>query len=460
MKKPILYSFILLVQIFTLVLSATESPYPKDFKWGAAIAEFQNSGALRLPNSNWANFEQSVDAQGKPYIKDAQRSGYSVNHWDKYQQDIELMKSINLNSFRFSIDWSSIEPQEGKFDQQALQHYVDLCDALNKAGITPMATLHHFTHPIWFDDKGGWEEEKNIKFFVRFCKLVFEILHNKIPLWCTINEPAIYAFTGYLLGIHSPGKNIRNSSFKPAGKVLRNLLNAHVQVYQELKTMPGGDKAQIGIVHNVLKFAPRYWWEPLERTICSTFTKITNDITMDFLRTGQFKYKPFFCCDTVECENDDAPNSYDFVGLNYYATAVIGFNGENIFGATCFPGQTMGDMDLPLDPEGFGEALNEVASLGKPVYVTENGVADKGDSKRIQVLEDYLGVIKEKISHGMDIRGYYHWTLVNNFEWHEGWEPQFGLFTKQRTMRESASYFKDYIISQSSSCKARSNTYS
>lgn len=434
-------SFLLILIAVIVHAFQLHASFPKNFKWGSAIAEFQNSGAHRLPHSNWARFEDQKNGCGK----NKDRSGFSVDHWNNYLQDIALMKEMKLNSFRFSIDWSAIEPKQGEINYDAIKHYHDLCDALNAAGITPMATLHHFTHPAWFDDLGGFEKEENIVHLVTFSKRVFEELHTKIPLWCTINEPAIHAFTGYLIGIHSPGKSIKNGGLTACPNVLKNLLEAHVQIYETLKNLPGGQEAQIGIVHNILKFAPRYWWEPAEAILSSFFTTITNDLVMEFFKDGIFDYDPMLLPVSVYHSNPRAPHSFDFFGLNYYATAVAGFNTNNIFGSTCFPGQIMSDMDLPIDPQGFAQALDDAAQFGKPIYVTENGIADEADFRRRILLDDYLEVLKNKIESGIDIRGYYHWTLVDNYEWHNGFDPKFGLCSADRMIRPSGYKYRKLI---------------
>ncbi|MBX9830499.1 family 1 glycosylhydrolase [Candidatus Babeliales bacterium] len=444
MVRNVHFKFLLVLLFVNASLFSQK--FSKDFQWGTAIAEFQNSGAATLPDSNWARFQERIGLV----------SGKSVDHWNKYQEDIELMKEIGINSFRFSIDWSSIEPAQGMINESALQHYDNLCMALLAANITPMATLHHFVHPAWFDDLGGFERVENIQYFVRFAQTVFARFHDKIQLWCTINEPAVYAFAGHLIGIHSPGKIAVKDGFRVCGEVLKNLLIAHIEIYQVLKQMSGGDRAQIGIVHNVLKFQPRYWFEPIEASACAFLTPITNDATMNFLRTGEYLYEPFstFCCKPLRIvyQDDRAPHSFDFIGLNYYATAVIGFNSDTIFGSAFFPGQIMGDMDLSLDPQGFATAIREVAALGKPIYITENGMADnskKDDQRRQLLIMTSLEEVEKALQEGIDIRGYYYWTLVDNFEWHKGFDASFGLHDRERNKKPSADLYKNLIAEYS-----------
>lgn len=466
--------------------------FPSSFKWGVAIAEFQNSGAERLPNSNWAAFEK---------MKHLEPSGVAVDHWSLFEKDIAVMKDLNLNSLRFSIDWSSIQPQQGVWDEQALARYDRLCEALLASGITPMATLHHFTHPAWFDALGGFEKEENIKYFVDFAAKVFNRYHESIRIWCTINEPAVYGLCGYVLGIHSPGNG---GKFAKAGTVICNLLKAHVAVYQKIKgiikdQLLTGERHEIGVVHNYLAFTSRYTYDPVGVMIASLFTGITNDPVMKALASDRFEYDPFstinFMTTTagvgalalsfmlqkdssqsvkawakkhwavvggstiaiiasnvnralsaVSASIPGLSKSFDFIGLNYYARTVVGWNKKSILGSTCFPHQVMGDMDLPIsDPDGFTEAIKAVAAFGKPIYLTETGCADAQDDRRPLLLRESFYVISEMLQQGVNIQGYYHWTLMDNYEWHNGFKPKFGLCDRERKPRLSALWLRDFI---------------
>ena len=248
--------------------------FPKDFLFGFAIAEQQNSGEVNLPNSQWTRWEQTSWPDGTPHINNGARSGSSCDHWNLYKEDIRLMKQdFNANSFRFSVAWDAIEPQEGVFSEEALQHYSDEVDALLAAGMVPMITLHHFAHPVWFEDKGAFEKDENIYYFVRFAEKVFRKLGHKVPLWCTINEPGIYAFQGYLPlnCVFPPGKSrgkgdIDYEAYKLTATVIRNMMKAHVEVYRALKALPGGKEAQIGLVHQHLKFGSRSSWNPADKS--------------------------------------------------------------------------------------------------------------------------------------------------------------------------------------------------
>jgi beta-glucosidase len=410
--------------------------FPETFLWGTASSEYQISGAEKLPNCQWAEWEK----KGDPAIKGGQTSGSAIEGWDRYKEDIALLKEMGLNSYRFSVDWSAIEPEEGYFDKEAIEHYLDVCKELKKNNIEPMITLHHFTHPIWFEEKGAFEKRENIDYFVRFAKFVFTELSNDVSLWCTMNEPTVIALMGYILGEFPPGKR----GIFLAAEVLNNMLFAHVAVYKELKQMKNGDTSQIGIVHSYLKFEPYSGWNPIEAMPCLFFTKNLHQTVMDFFKTGEFS-SMFFQRESVP----EAKESFDFFGLNYYSRPVIGmkFSLKEFLGPTCFPGEVMTDMPYPSYAEGFYDALIDCGALGKPVYVTENGIADEKDDRRELFIKKYLYALSRAISDGVDVRGYFYWSLIDNFEWAEGWSMKFGLYecdleSKERVLRDGS---KAYI---------------
>ncbi len=416
--------------------------FPKDFKWGFAIAEYQNSGAENCPNSNWARWEETLKS-GKPTIKDGQKSGNACNHWNKLARDIKYMKEIGTNSLRFSIAWDRIEPKPGEFDQEAIDHYINFVDHLIEAGIDPMITFLHFVTPIWFEDLGGFEKEENVKFFKRFCKKMFKVFGSKCHLYNVINEPNIYMFMGYLMGKFPPGKTM---NIPAALRVMRNQLKAHTEIYLALKKMPYGDKAQIGFCHQYLQFRPYSCWNPLERVLCP-FNYLLNDIVLDFLRTGEFKPLKY-----VNSRFDyKAPTNKiaDFFGLNYYSRVLVRFNFKEILTPSCYSGEVMTDMPYALYPQGFENAIKDVANIGLPIYITENGIADIKDNKRELFFNDYIGKLADLVSKS-PIKGYYGWTFMDNFEWDMGYSMRFGLVsfnptTGETAMRDSAYIYKAII---------------
>jgi len=206
-------------------IDTSKKDFPKDFVWGAASAAHQVEGGHQDIN-NFGRWEKQFHENGEPTIANGDKSGLAVDHWNRVEQDTQLMTELGIDAYRFSVSWSKIMPQPSVVDSAALQHYVDEVDILLANGIEPMVTLHHFTHPLWFEDLGGFEKEENIAYFVEFAEVVFNALHSKVTQWCTINEPSVYMFDAYLSGHFPPGKQ------DPvlAAQVLENLMRAHVRV--------------------------------------------------------------------------------------------------------------------------------------------------------------------------------------------------------------------------------------
>jgi beta-glucosidase len=203
-------------------IKTAEATFPQaDFLWGAATSAHQAEG--NCTNNTWSRWEAEGHCE--------EPSGTACDHWNRYKEDIQLLKKAGLNAYRFSIEWSKIEPREGEFDEAALKHYEDVCDELVKNDIRPCVTLHHYTDPLWFADKGGFEKESNIHYFVEFCEKVIDRLHGKVHLWFTFNSPCGYAAKGYLIGATPPAKK----DMALMAEVYKNLLEAHVQVYRTLK---------------------------------------------------------------------------------------------------------------------------------------------------------------------------------------------------------------------------------
>ena len=398
-------------------------------------------------NNNWYNWEYGLDKNNKPRIHNGEKSALATDHWNRYPDDISLMKELGVNHYRFSIEWSKVEPEKGKFNLKAINHYRDLCDSLLSNDITPVVTLHHFTHPIWFEKMNAFEKKENIKYFINFSDYVFKNLHDLVPIWCTINEPSVFVSQGYFNGIFPPGKQ------DPvlAATVLENLLEAHTQVYKHLKRLPGGKKTKIGLVKNIFQFEPLRRWNILDWT----FSKVLNDVftnsTLELLQKGSSSfYLPGMVNKTMNIPG--AVSSLDFIGLNYYSRMHVKgqLNPSEPFIFKKRKEDIQTDMDYALYPEGFYKALHTISILDKPIYVTENGVADRGDNIRELFIKRYLYALNRALKDRLDIKGYFYWSLMDNFEWAEGYEMKFGLYkvdfeTQERTLRESSKTFANMV---------------
>ncbi|MFA6066580.1 MAG: family 1 glycosylhydrolase [Candidatus Babeliaceae bacterium] len=412
--------------------------FPSNFLWGVGVSEYQISGAKNCPDSNWATWEKKQ----KTHL-----SGNACDSWNKRDQMVDCVQQIGAKSLRLSLEWSIIEPVEGEFDNTAIEHYKDLCGTLLAQGITPVLTLHHFTHPEWFEKKQAFEKRENTFYFVRFCTTMFKALGDKVHMWCTINEPTVYMLQGYMRGVYPPGK----CNMGLAGKVLKNLLDAHVQVYKKIKQLPHGDAAQIGIVHNVLQFHPYDKNGRLENMICKVMNNIMNDSVINFFKKGKFKFRIPLLANLAE-KNIDAIDSLDFIGLNYYSHVLLQYNGtwSNFIAEGYRDCDIKTDMPYPVYAEGMYDAIERVSVLNTPIYITENGIADKNDDRRELFINRYMYALSQAIADGYDVRGYFYWSLFDNFEWDMGYTQKFGLYdfnfdTHTPTLRPGAAAFSAVV---------------
>ncbi|MCX5922502.1 MAG: glycoside hydrolase family 1 protein [Candidatus Dependentiae bacterium] len=419
--------------------------FDKNFIFGSAVAEYQVSGAFNCPNANWALWDYAKDKHGNPRIHGGQRSGRACDFWHSFKEDIALLKHMKVKAFRFSVEWSIIEPQQGVIDKAAIAHYHELCDELLAAGIKPVVTLHHFTHPLWFEKLGAFELEENIPYFVDFARLMVQELGSKVMLWATFNEPGVYVFQGYIRGVWPPGK----IGINRAGKVLYNMMCAHVKAYKAIKNLPGGDTTQVGLVHSVTQFDPYNDDSVIEKTLCYYINHMFHDVITEFFAQGVFSFHvPVLA--SLDYVNSDAVCSLDFLGINYYSHVLLrvelGFN--TMAGQAYRSHEIKTDMPYCIYAEGLYRAIKDVSERitvpqNIPMYITENGIADSKDDRRELFIKRYLYALSRAIQDGYDVRGYFYWSLLDNFEWSEGYTQKFGLYdvdmaTQQRTLREGS----------------------
>lgn len=402
--------------------------------FGFANSMFQSSVVGDCGISNWSNAIQTNKVT---------QSEVKISHWKNFKEDISKMKTnFNMTSYRISVEWSHIEPSKGNFDHSILMKYKEIAEYCVSLQIEPMFTLHHFTEPLWFSESGGFENENNFLSFVEYCMYVYSNLHTVVKLWCTFNEPAVYAFMGYLLGQFPPYVN----NLEKTLNVLKNMLYLHADVYHKLKCID--DTCSVGIVHNVLLFKQLYTLDVLALGLTSFFNSITNDLVIDFFKTGKFTYVSFFLGINIQFDLSDKISTLhnnDFIGLNFYANPIVGPNINNFYGATHFNNQEMGDMYLPLDPKGFSDAIDLVATLDIPIYITEIGIADRTDKLRNKFVVQYMDVIEEKINNGINILGCYFWTFRDNYEWNQT-NKLFGFHDIDGEPKESCNKLKEIIL--------------
>lgn len=426
------------------------------FLWGAATSAHQIEG--HCDQNDWWAWEQ------EGHIEGGARSGAATDHRARFREDLGLAAGLGLNSYRFSIEWSRIEPEEGRWDESAIGWYRELVAECERRGLLPMATLHHFTSPLWLARKGGFTWEGAPERFAIFTRKIAAELGSRIPLWCTLNEPMVLIAGTYLGSFMPPAR------FDPpaAAAACRNLLRAHVGAYEALHsgitTREGPWKDHpllVGIAQNLLDFLPDRAWHPLERVLAGVFRRYYDVAWLDAVTGRKQRFGALGLVPTpAPVPEALGRNTVDFIGVNYYTKAYVqwqprGSPGERpgkipIGVRFRHNGDRVSDLEWALHPEGFRRVLRLVARYGLPIYITENGIADHADRLRPEYLVSHLHEIARGIREGLDIRGYYHWSLLDNFEWVKGFGPRFGLYrvdfeSQARTATASAQLLKQLI---------------
>ncbi len=388
---------------------------PKNFIFGTATSAYQMEGNKTVHGTQVQN--------SWTLEKFRPQAGIGNDHLNRFKKDIELLQQLGIQMYRFSVDWSKIEPEEGKFDDQMMMHYGAIAQECIKRGITPMVCLFHFVLPPWFMQKGGFEEVENMRYFVRFAHYVFEhMVKENVHWWMTYNEPIVYAFEGFFRGNLPPSKKNR---LILAGNVLKNMYNTHVEIAKSIKSRDA--QAQLGICHLMQPLHAFHEYNPLEWAICKFFGRLTNDVTLEFFTTGNFNWNYL-----VRGSNPDAPASIDYMGINYYSHTIIKQN--SLFE---YPPLIISDQGgraqetmigkTALYPEGLYWAIEKAAKVGKPIFITENGVDDAVGDLRDEFIKKHLFAVSKAIKNGFDVRGYFYWSFVDSFNWNGGFDEKFGL---------------------------------
>jgi beta-glucosidase len=399
-----------------------ELKFPEGFYWGAASASYQVEGGIE--NVDWAKAarEGSVPPCGR-----------ACDHYNRYEEDFDLAKELGHNCHRISIEWARIEPEEGKFNEAEIEHYRKVLAALRARRLKPFITLWHFTLPQWFADKGGFLHPDAPEIFARYCGYVAMKLGNDCRHFATINEPTVYASLGWLAGVWPPfrrwtgfsifkrshhrqsvsGQKLAFKHLFQYRKVVRQLVCAHNLAYDAIKRSAFG--AEVGIVHHVVLFHAN--WNPINKLRAAL---------MNWLSTHSVIRKVYKKCDSI--------------GVNYYQ--------HKKFGDRATYPKT--DMGWDIYPEGLCNALLMLRRYKKPLWVSEAGIADEKDTMRADYITRLIRCMHVALEKGADVRGYMYWSLLDNYEWAEGFSKRFGLIainyeTLERTVRPSAYVYKEII---------------
>ncbi len=398
----------------------TEKKFPQGFYWGAATASYQVEGGIE--NTDWA--EAARDGR-------APVCGMACDHYHRFETDFDIAKSLGHTAHRFSVEWARIEPEAGKFDENAIAHYREVLLALRARNIKPFITLWHFTLPVWFSKSGGFERNDAPEVFARYSAFVVSRLGDLCENFSTMNEPEVFASNGWLRGSWPPFKrfaltdmvSITNSGRQYEAKaskgleplflyfkVMKNLALAHNLAYSEIKKIK--PEVDVSVVKHVIVFDAN--WNPFNKIIA---------LIANYYWTHKFMKRVYKYCDSV--------------GLNYYFYTQFGDKRQ----------WKKTDMDWNFAPEHIYDALMMLSRYKKPLFVSEGGVADHDDSDRVEYIKKQVLGTWRAIQDGADVRGHMYWSLLDNYEWALGFEKRFGLVevdykTLERKIRPSAYVYK------------------
>lgn len=431
--------------------------FSKDFIWGAASAAHQVEGAHLEDGKSLGIW----DALYEGHVKHDDNGDVACDHYHRYKEDVALMKQMGLKAYRFSVSWPRVMPEEGKVNQKGLQFYVDLVTELVNAGIEPMCTLFHWNLPMWAYDKGGWKWDKVSEHFEKYTEVVVNALSDKVKYWMTVNEPQIFIGLGYVTGVHAPFlKEPEN-----VGILTKNVLLAHGKAVQKIREV-AKQKPIVGIAPTGGITTPLKDDEAgIEQARQATFADVGVMSVFSFnwwcdpmvLGTVPEGLKNVLTAEDIKVIHQPL----DFFGFNIYQSANYNeYDGKK--NPNIYPGMPYTAMDWNITPEVLYWAprfLHE--RYGLPLLVTENGMANNDfvmrdgkvhDPQRVDFMHSYLENLKNAVTDGVPVIGFMYWSILDNFEWAEGYDKRFGLIyvdyrTQKRTLKDSAYFYTEVIKS-------------
>lgn len=391
--------------------------FPDNFLWGVSTSAYQIEGGIK---NDWSEWEKSEARTKKLKVKgknpDDFICGQACDSYNRYEEDLDLVKDLGCGAFRMGIEWARIEPEEGKFDMNEIEHYRQVLQMAKQKDLKIVLTLWHWTNPVWLVNQGGWANKKSVDYFIRYTELIVKELGEYVDFWITLNEPMVPLANGYLTSKFPPNKKF--DVFK-AISVFKNLVKAHRRTYKLIHNIFPGAKVSITQLANFFESASK--WNPIEIFFSWIASYFSNNLFLKRIK-----------------------NDIDFVGFDYYFYHRI----------VWYPpfknnlSKKVTDMGWEIYPEGIYYVLKDLAKYNKPIYVMENGLADADDKERADFIIGHLKYVHRAIEEGVDVRGYFYWSLIDNFEWAAGWAPKFGLYEVdrknfKRTPRPSVKVYAD-----------------
>lgn len=398
-----------------------------DLRLGVATAAVQIEGGDR--NNSWYDW-----ARQRGRIADGSSPERATDHWHRWREDTDLMVGLGIRDYRMGIEWARIEPRPGEFDDAAIARYREELAYLRERGVTPLVTLHHFSNPMWFEASGAFERPDSVDTFLRYVHVVVEEIGDLVTDWVTINEPNVYAVTGYLFGEGPPGVR----SYRRLRTVLRHLAMAHCRAYRLIHDLQPGTETRVGFAHHLRVFDALNPRNPIHRVLARTNGYLFQDALSDAMLGGRFPMALGGQPDGIR------PGAhYDYLGINYYSRTAVSKMADGTF-----PDRPVNDLGWEIYPEGIvavAEALHR--RYPGPIWITENGTCDATDAFRARYLNDHLAAIAGS---SLPFERYYHWCFVDNWEWALGEVPRFGLVhldyeTQERTVKDSGRFYAEVI---------------
>ncbi|MFH1189241.1 MAG: glycoside hydrolase family 1 protein [Candidatus Omnitrophota bacterium] len=418
-----------------------EFTFPKDFLWGAGTSSHQVEG--NNTNNDWWRWEERMPPE--------MRSGLACDEWNRFEEDFKLAQTLGLTAHRFSVEWSRVETSPGQFDESALEQYRKMILSLRSKGMEPIVTLNHFTIPLWLADEGGWLSEKSPELFAQYVRKTTEALGCDVHYWITINEPAAYTYKSYMIGQWPPGEKSAEKAFK----VIQNLAKAHVLAYVNIKEVyaqKGWKTPMVGIAQQVFIFAPCSSHSLWDRISARLRDQVINHLVVQALIRGKGKVVGIFSMTLPRAR------TLDFIGINYYTREYVhsrGFRLSDMLAGECVlenPSARKNSLGWEIYPQGLYTFIKAFSKYKLPILISENGICTNDDTERSEFIIDHLKAVARAMKEGAPVIGYLYWSLMDNYEWADGFSPRFGLIevnytTQARTIRPSARKFEEIIRS-------------
>lgn len=430
--------------------------FPEDFLWGTATAAYQIEGAAEEDGKGLSIWDTFSHQSGN--IAGDDTGDIACDHFHRYEEDVQLMKTLRINTYRFSISWPRIFPDEsGRPNEQGIAFYKKLIGLLREAGIAPAVTLYHWDLPQWLQDRGGWADKGTVDAFEKYARYVFGELGDTVHLWITHNEPMVAAFAGHWWGNHAPGITDPATAFA----VAHHLLLSHgkaVQAYREM-----GLKGQIGISLNMTPVYPAGDNES-DRLAAARFDAFTNGWFADPVFRGQYPAalwqelaEAFALPHVALGDMEIISTPVDFLGINYYYPTYVEADAGSPYGAKHVDsGKEKTEMGWEVYAGGLYDLLMRLTKdYHVPIMITENGAAyadavdaagEVVDDQRLAYYRRHITEAHRAIRDGVDLRGYFAWSLMDNFEWAHGFSKRFGLIyvdypTQERIIKKSGRWY-------------------